>query len=78
MGATQDAGIEIRRGAMLRDQAVHLVKMYDGGFPEEFMETYLEYYEMSRDEFEQVLDKWANKSLFEKKEGYWEAKYRPC
>ena len=30
--ATQDAGIEIRRGAMTRDQAINLVKLYDGVF----------------------------------------------
>src|SRR3989339_1264960 len=42
--ATQDAGIEIRRGAMTRDQAVNLVRLYDGHYPEEFIETYLDYY----------------------------------
>ena len=63
--ATQDAGIEIRRGAMTRDQAVNLVKLYDGHYPEEFIETYLGYYQMSMDEFDAVIDRWANKDLFE-------------
>ena len=70
--ATQDAGIEIRRGAMSRDQAVNLVRLYDGHYPEEFIETYLEYYQMTQEEFDAVLDRWVNKDLFEKEDGRWE------
>lgn len=73
--ATQDAGIEIRRGAMTRDQAVNLVRLYDGWFPEEYMETYLKYYEMTREEFDAVLDRWANVELFEKVDGRWSPKF---
>ncbi|WP_164662008.1 N-acetyl sugar amidotransferase [Tropicibacter sp. Alg240-R139] len=73
--ATQDAGIEIRRGAMTREQAVNLVRMYDGHYPEEFIDMYLEYYEMTKDEFDAVLDKWANTELFEKVDGIWTPKF---
>jgi N-acetyl sugar amidotransferase len=73
--ATQDAGIEIRRGAMTRDQAVNLVRLYDGWYPEEFMETYLDYYQMTQEEFDAVLDRWANKDLFEKVDGRWTPKF---
>ena len=65
--ANQDACIEIRRGAMDRSQALNLVKLYDGSYPEEFIDLYLNYFNMSESEFSRVLDKWANKSLFEKK-----------
>ena len=67
--ATQDAGIEIRRGAMTRDQAVNLVRLYDGHYPEEFIEIYLDYYQMTMGEFDAVLDKWVNMDLFEKIDG---------
>lgn len=73
--ATQDAGIEIRRGAMSRDQALNLVKLYDNNYPEEFEEDYLEYYDMSKEEFDTVLAKWANKDLFELKNGRWSPKF---
>lgn len=73
--ATQDAGIEIRRGAMTREQAINLVKLYDNQYPEPFIDTYLDYYGMTREEFESVLDKWANKDLFEKKDGRWQPKF---
>jgi len=73
--ATQDAGIEIRRGAMSRDQAKNLVNIYDNQYPEQFIETYLDYYEMTKNEFDTVLDKWANKNLFEKLDGIWQPKF---
>ena len=73
--ATQDAGIEIRRGAMTREQAVNLVRLYDGQYPEEFIDMYLDYYQMTMEEFDAVLDKWANKDLFEKIDGRWEPKF---
>lgn len=73
--ATQDAGIEIRRGAMTRDQAVNLVKLYDGHYPEEYLQAYLDYYQMTHEEFDAVLDKWVNRDLFEKIDGLWQPKY---
>ena len=69
--ANQDACIEVRRGAMDRDQAVNLVRLYDGVFPHKFLELYLDYFQMSRGEFDSVLDRWANKELFRKVNGAW-------
>ncbi|MCS7214649.1 MAG: N-acetyl sugar amidotransferase [Thermodesulfovibrio sp.] len=73
--ATQDAGIEIRRGAMTREQAINLVKLYDNQYPEPFIDLYLDYYKMTKEEFDAVLDKWANKDLFEKIDGRWQPKF---
>lgn len=73
--ATQDASIEIRRGAMDRTQAVHLVRLYDGHYPEEFISTYLDYYQMTLEEFDATLDRWANRALFEKIAGRWEPRF---
>lgn len=73
--ATQDAGIEIRRGAMVRDQALNLVQMFDGHFPDEYLDDYLNYYDMTQPEFDAVLDKYANRDLFQKIEGRWSPKF---
>lgn len=73
--ATQDAGIEIRRGAMDRDQALNLVKMYDNAYPFSLIDTYLDYYQMTKDEFDSVLDTYANKNLFKKIDGVWQPKF---
>ena len=75
--ATQDAGIEIRRGAMTRDQALNLVRLYDGYYPEEFIDIYLDYYRMTIKEFNEILDKWVNRDLFEKTDGKWEPRFTP-
>lgn len=73
--ANQDACIEVRRGAMGREQAVNLVRLYDGHFPEEFIELYLTYYRMTLNEFDAVLDRYANKDLYEKIGGRWKPKF---
>ncbi len=73
--ATQDVGIEIRRGAMTREQGLNLVKMYDNFYPEDHIQKYLRYYEMSFEEFTAILDKYANKNLFEKINGRWQPKF---
>ena len=73
--ATQDAGIEIRRGAMTRESAINLVKMYDGIFPEEHVGKYLEYFNMKESEFFSVIDDMANRELFEKSNKGWIPKF---
>lgn len=73
--ANQDACIDVRRGAMERDQAVNLVRLYDGQFPAEHLKKYLDYFEMTEATFMAVLDKWANKDILEKRNGSWEPKF---
>ena len=73
--ATQDAGIEIRRGSMTRGQAINLVQMYDNAYPHELIDTFLDYYRMTKNEFDSVLDNYVNKELFEKIEGIWQPKF---
>ncbi len=75
--ATQDAGIEIRRGAMTREQALNLVRMFDDSYLQDLIETYLNYYGMSKEEFDSVFDKYANKELFHKIDGIWKPKFTP-
>ncbi len=76
--STQDVGIEIRRGSMTRDQGINLVSMYDNfTIPKKQIQLFLEYYNMNKKEFDDVLDKYANKSLFEKINGTWSPKFKP-
>lgn len=74
--ANQDASIEIRRGAMNRDQAKNLVNLYDGHYPDEFIEVYLDYFQMDQHEFDRVIDRYANKELFEKSNGRWIPRFK--
>ena len=74
--ATQDAGIEIRRGAMSRDQAINLVKIYDGIFPEEHLKSYLNYFKITEETFFKTIDKFANQNLFVKTNKLWKPKFK--
>lgn len=73
--ATQDAGIEIRRGSMTRDQAINLVKLYDGQAPVDSFQAYCDYYKISREELVSTIDKFVNKDLFSKIDGRWKPKF---
>ena len=55
---------------------LNLVNLYDNSYPENFLELYLDYYEMNANEFNEVIDKWANKDLFEKKQGRWMPRFQ--
>ncbi len=72
---TQDVGIDIRRGAFTRKQGIALVKKYDGEYPEKLVPEYLEYFRMTQEEFDAVIDKFANKELLEKVNGRWVRKF---
>lgn len=75
--ASSDAAIDIRRGALDRRQAVALVRRYDAEFPEELVPLYLDYFGIDREEFDAIIDRFANKHLFEKVGGRWTARFRP-
>ena len=64
--ATADACIEVRRGSMERNQAISLIKAYDGHFPKEFEEVYLDYFQMNKKKFYNILFKHTCKKLFKK------------
>ena len=74
--ATQDVGIEIRRGSMTREQGKNLIKLYDGYFPKENIKHYIKYFEMNEKKFFSIIDKFTNKKLFYKENGNWLPKFK--
>lgn len=48
------------------------MNLYDNNYPENFLDLYLDYYEMTEDDFNKVIDKWVNKDLFDKVNGRWQ------
>ncbi|MBL4888744.1 MAG: N-acetyl sugar amidotransferase [Candidatus Lindowbacteria bacterium] len=75
--ASSDACIDVRRGALDRKQALALVRKYDSEYPEELLPIYLDYFNMTQEEFDDVLDQHVNKELFEKRDGRWSALFTP-
>jgi N-acetyl sugar amidotransferase len=68
---SQDVGIDVRRGALTRDQGIKLVQVYDGQSIEKYKPQYLEYFQMTSEEFDDAIEKSVNKKLFKKEEGKW-------
>ena len=68
--------LRLEEGALSRDQAINLVKLYDGLFPEQYLELYLDYYQMKKEDFLKVLDSWANKDILEKIDNKWQLRMK--
>ena len=60
---TSDASIEIRWNRLKRSEGVKIVNEIDGQFPVEHLETYLDYFEMSKKEFWETIKKYVNFDL---------------
>ena len=74
--ASQDACIEVRRGAMTRDQAIPLVQLYDHSFPKIFLKDYLNYFSIDKAKLNKIFDKFANKKVLIKEKKYWKQKFK--
>ena len=73
--ATEDAAIEVRNQIITRDEAVSLVKKYDGEFPKKYFKEILEYLDMTEEEFHEIIDKFRPEYLWQKNNNNWELKH---
>jgi len=64
--ATDQASVRIRLNKLTRDEAMKLVKEYEGKLPEKYLDEFLNQWNMTRDEFLTIVDKFTNKELFQK------------
>ena len=69
--ATDDASHEVRDGHISREEAVSLVKRYDGEFPERYFQDFLDYLEITSVEFWDIVDTWRPQHLWEKDQNKW-------
>lgn len=73
--ANQDACIEIRRGALSREQALNLVRLYDGKISPDALDSFANYYKISREELQRIISRWVNADLFEEIGDSWAPKF---
>ena len=64
--STDNASVQIRLNWINREEAMKLVREYEGKLPEKYLNEFLEQWNMSRDEFFKIADKFTNKELFKK------------
>jgi N-acetyl sugar amidotransferase len=74
--ATSDASQEIRNGYITRKEGVNLVNKYDGEFPKEYFEEFLEFCDMNEEEFFKICEKWRSKKVWYKLNNKWKLKYK--
>ena len=64
---TEEATREIRNGYITRDEGVRLVHKFDHEFPDKYFNDFLEYIDISEEEFYETLDKFRPDHLWENK-----------
>ena len=71
---TQEAGIEVRNRIITRDEAVSLVKKFDGEFPKKYFKDCLNYMEISEKEFFETIEKFRPPHIWKKVNEKWVVK----
>ena len=56
----------MRNKIITRDEAVNLVKKYDGEFPSKYFKEILEYLQITNEEFEEMIYRFRSPLLWEK------------
>ena len=74
--ATSDASHEVRDGHITRDEAVALVHRFDGEFPHKGFDIFLDYLDLTKDEFWDIVDRFRQEHIWEKKGNSWELRHR--
>ncbi len=73
---TSEASMEIRCGHITRKEAVALVRKYDGEFPKRYFTEYLQYLNITEEEFWRIVDKFRPPHLWQKVNNQWRLKYQ--
>ena len=73
--ATYDAAQEIRNGKITRDEGVNLVKKYDLEFPKKYFKEFLEYIDISEEQFHKTIDNFRSQHLWSEESGEWQLRH---
>ena len=68
----RDASRHIQNKYISRDEAIKLVKKYDGEFPSRYFRECLDYLELTEDEFYKIVDLHRNSEIWHKEKNNWE------
>jgi N-acetyl sugar amidotransferase len=75
--AMSDSSMEVRNEHITKEEGLGLIKQFDGEFPKKYEKEFLEYISMTRDEFDELCDKFRPNHLWKKKSNRWELKNPP-
>lgn len=74
--ATQDSALECRNGHITREEAVALVRRFDGEFPSLYFQDFLKYVDLSDAKFWEIIDSFRPPHLWDKVDGKWILKHQ--
>ena len=69
--ATYDAAQEIRNNKITREEGVSLVKNYDHEFPKKYFDDFLNYIDISKDNFFKIITNFRSPHLWKKESSKW-------
>ena len=72
--ATYDSAQEIRNGDITREEGVALIKRYDGEYPHQYIQSCVEYMDISVGTFTEVIEGARSTHLWEQNNGVWKLK----
>jgi N-acetyl sugar amidotransferase len=73
--ATYDAAQEVRNGKITREEGITLVQKFDQEFPHKFYHEFLEYIDITEEEFWNVVDRFRSPHIWQKEsDGKWKLK----
>lgn len=74
--ARYDASQEIRNGHINKEEGAALINRFDGEFPKRYFKEFLDYISITEKEFWETIDSFRDPSIWEKRNGEWELKYK--
>ncbi len=72
---TSDTAHEIRDGKITREEGVALVRKFDGEFPKRYFKDFLEYCDITEEQFWAFSNRWRSPHLWEQRDGEWVLKF---
>lgn len=74
---TQQASVKIRLGQIDRDEAIRLVRAYDGACSDRYIAKFCSYVQISREEFDRKVETLRNQALWQlNNQAEWELRYQ--
>jgi N-acetyl sugar amidotransferase len=74
--ATYDASQEVRNKHITREEAVELVKRFDGEFPDIYFDEVMKYLGIKLEDFHKLCDKFRSPHLWKKENGEWKLRHK--
>lgn len=73
--ATYDASQEVRNKHLMREEAVALVKKFDGEFPDRYFNEVMDYIGLKPERFHELCDQFRSPHLWAKANGEWKLRH---